>query len=153
MITESFVRKLAEEKTEGTSLFVLEVKIRKGNRILVTIDGDQGVTIDDCVQISRYVEHKLDRETEDFELQVSSGGADQPLVLPRQYPKHTGRTIMVKMKDGNEKTGVLRIVTESEIEIEKIPEKGKKKNSKPEEPLQEVLPFALIKESLIVITF
>ena len=153
MITESLIRKLAEEKTNGTAIFVLDVNIRKGNRIMVTLDGDKGVTIDDCVMVSRYVEHQLDRDQEDFELQVSSGGADQPLKIARQYPQHIGRTLTVKLKNGEESGGILRQVETENIILEKVPEKTKKKIKIVEEPQNVSIPFAEIKESVIVITF
>lgn len=153
MISESLIRKLAEEKTSGSSVFILDVTIRKGNRILVTIDGDKGVTIDDCVAISRFIENHLDRDQEDFELQVSSGGADQPLRFARQYSQHTGRTLLVRKVDGTEITGILTVVTPENIELNINPIKGKNKKNSNEEAVTQLIPFAEIKESQIIITF
>lgn len=153
MINEALISSLAEEKLEGTHLFLLEVKVRTGNRILVTIDGDQGVTIDDCVMLSRHIEGNLDREKEDFELQVSTGGADQPLRLPRQYPKHSGRMLMVTLKDGSTIKGILKSVTADQLELQKITEKTNKKSIKQEVAETVMLPFNEIKESVIILAF
>jgi len=92
---------------KDSPLFLLDVIIRKGNRILVTIDGDQGVSIADCAKLSRYIESRLNREEEDFELQVSTAGADSPLKLKRQYPGHCGRTLEVSLIDGRKLRAVL----------------------------------------------
>ncbi|MHC1706749.1 MAG: ribosome assembly cofactor RimP [Bacteroidales bacterium] len=153
MITESLIRKLAEEKTAGTEIFLLDVMIRKGNRILVTIDGDQGVKIEDCVGISRHIEGQLDRDKEDFELQVSSGGADQPLKLLRQYKQHIGRTLKVQLNDKTEKTGILSAINPDSIELNILPVKVKGKKNVMEEPHNEIIPFSEIEESTIVLTF
>jgi ribosome maturation factor RimP len=153
MITTSLIRKLAEEKTEGTQVFVLDVNIRKGNKILITLDGDQGVTIDDCVALSRHIESKLDRDEEDFELQVSSAGADKPLRMPRQYKQHLGRTLRVHLVDESFKTGILKEVKPGSIELEIIPPGGKNKLKNLEEPHKENIVFDVIKESTVIITF
>jgi len=70
MISESYIRQLVEEKLEGTDMFIVELSVSSNNRIVVEIDGMSGVTIDDCVAVSRQIESNLDREQEDFELQV-----------------------------------------------------------------------------------
>ena len=108
MITEAQISEIIEQGLEGTDRFLTVIKIRTGNRIMVFIDGDTPVTIEDCVKLSRLVDAKLDREQEDYELQVSSAGADQPLKMARQYPKHTGRTLNVQTE-----TGVLKGKLES----------------------------------------
>ncbi len=126
MITENRIKELAEEYLKDTDQFLLEVKIRKGNRILVTIDGDRGVSIDDCVGLSRHIEGHLDRDEEDFELEVSTGGADQPLRTYRQYPKHVGRKLKINMKDGTVITGELMSVNPEFLEIKQQGDKAAK---------------------------
>lgn len=153
MISEALIRQMVEEKLRDTGLFLMNVSIRKGNNILITIDGDTGVTIRDCVTLSRFIEGQFDREKEDFELQVSSAGADQPLMLKRQYPKHTGRTLEVKLLDETVKLGILKNVEDDHIKLELTPEKSNKKSKASAEEMLVVIPFESIKESKIIISF
>lgn len=147
MITEPTIRKHLETHLEGTPLFPVEIHVRSGNRILVTIDGDQGVTIEDCKALNRFLEAALDREKEDFELTVSSSGADRPLIFPRQYPRHKGRELHLSLSDGSEVSGKLVEASEDSIVIE--PSGGKK------DPVREpvTIPFSSIREALIVLPF
>ena len=107
MIDKSLIEKLIEEKLEGTGCFIVEVLIRSGNRIYVFIDSDTGVTIEDCVAVSRHIEGNVDREVEDYELQVSSAGLDMPLRIVRQYIKNKGKFVDVVLADGEKITGTL----------------------------------------------
>jgi ribosome maturation factor RimP len=144
----SFIANLANGSLEGTDKFVVEVLVKPGNRIYVFIDGDHGVTIEDCVRLSRFIESQLDRENEDFELNVSSSGADQPIRLPRQYPKNVGRSLHVKLADDQEVTGKLTAVDPSGIILD-IPADKKKK-------IQEhsrTIAFELIREAKVIISF
>lgn len=88
-----------EAIAENDKLFLIELNISAGNKILVTVDGDNGVPLSECVRISRYVEHNLDRDSEDFSLEVSTPGATSPLVNNRQYKKNIGRNLEVKTED------------------------------------------------------
>jgi ribosome maturation factor RimP len=81
---------------EDNSLFLIDFIVGTDNKIKVVIDGDHGVTVTDCIKISRAIEHNLDREEEDFALEVASAGASSPLVLPRQYKKNIGRKLEVQ---------------------------------------------------------
>jgi len=81
---------------ERTDLFLIDFSLSKDNHIKVVIDGDQGVTVEDCTFVSRAIEHNLDREEEDFSLEVMSAGATAPLVNKRQYKKNVKRTLEVK---------------------------------------------------------
>ena len=85
---------------EGTDKFLVDLHISKDNRINVSIDGDNGINIDDCIELSRYIESHLDREVEDFELNVASAGLDTPLKLLRQYKKNVGRSLRVELMTG-----------------------------------------------------
>lgn len=120
MITREQIRRLAEEKLEGTDRFLVEVMVKPGNRILVFIDSDSRVTIDNCVELSRHIEKQLDRESDDFELNVSSSGLDQPYKLSRQYIKNIGREVAVTDNDGNKVTGILKSADENSFEILEI---------------------------------
>jgi ribosome maturation factor RimP len=107
LITEERIRTLAEEHLRGTPLFLTAVKVAPSNQIHVSLDGDNGVTIDDCVALSRHIEGALDREKEDFALDVSSHGASAPLLFPRQFRRHIGRELDVKLGDGTRAAGKL----------------------------------------------
>lgn len=81
---------------ERQDLFLIDLTISEANKIFVTIDGDNGVSVDDCVFVSRAIEGSLDRDEIDFSLEVSSAGATSPLIKARQYKKHLGRALEVK---------------------------------------------------------
>ena len=84
---------------ERQDLFLIDFKVGEDNAIKVVIDGDNGVVVEDCMYISRAIEHNLDREQEDFSIVVTSAGATSPLINPRQYKKNKGRLLEVKTKD------------------------------------------------------
>ncbi len=81
---------------ENTSLFLIDLNISEGNHIKVIIDGDEGVKVEDCMAVSRAIEHNLDREEQDFSLEVLSAGVSEPLQQLRQYKKNVGRKLKVK---------------------------------------------------------
>ena len=96
---------------------MINLDIQGANEIKVTIDGDLGVTVQDCIAVSRKVEHNLDREEEDFSLEVMSVGATTPLELPRQYKKNIGRTLEVKTTQGETIEGRLETSTEEGVTL------------------------------------
>ena len=147
-MTVTEITNLVNEKLAGTDKFLVEVFIKTINRIFVFIDGDNGVKISDCVELSRFIESQYDRETVDFELNVSSAGADQPIRLPRQYLKNIGRSLQVKLSEEEIITGKLEALDEKGITL--ITKGDKKKKTGPE-TLN--LPFEDIKESKVVIEF
>jgi ribosome maturation factor RimP len=148
MITENQLSEIITEHLRGTAVFPVDVFIKSGNRIMVFIDGDGGVTIDDCKSLNRYIESQLDRETEDYDLTVSTSGADRPLKYPRQYPKHTGRELEILTTDGTELTGTLVRADASGIELEH-PVKSKKEARKE----NTILRYDQIKEAIIILKF
>lgn len=107
MITKEHILSLANEHLKGSSIYVTNIKVGADNHISINIDGDNGVNIDDCVALSRAIEGALNRDEEDFSLDVSSHGATTPLVLPRQYKRHIGRTFEVKLLNGEKAEGEL----------------------------------------------
>jgi len=138
---------------ERPSLFLIELSITGANKIMVTLDGDNGVNLQDCIDISRAIEHNLDREEDDFSLEVASGGAASPLKLPRQFRKNIGRILGVKtateqfeakITDANEEF----VVLEWEAREPKKIGKGKETVQKRLE-----LPYQDIKEAVVVIKF
>lgn len=154
MITKEHILNLAAEHLKGTDVFVTGIKISSDNSIHLYIDGDKGVTIDNCVALSRAIESKLDREKEDFALDVSSHGATTPLAMPRQYPKHVGRNFEIKLLDGSKAEGTLvmcnpeQIVLEYTVRENKPIGKGKTNVTK-----QHVINYNQIKESKIKLKY
>ena len=84
---------------ERQDLFLLDLKVSESNAIKVVIDGDNGVLVEDCMFIGRAIEHNLDREEQDFSLEVASAGATSPMINKRQFKKNIGRLLAVKTKD------------------------------------------------------
>ena len=106
MIDKEKIVGLVREKLEE-GMFLVDVSVNSANVIHVEVDCFTGLTIDQCVAISRHIEGNLDRETDDFELQVSSPGADQPFKVKEQYQKNKGRELEVTLTDGTVTKGLL----------------------------------------------
>ena len=98
MLKDKVKMLLEEGLKENESLFLIDFSITADNKIWVVLDGDDGVTVQDCIRISRAIEHNLDREEEDFSLEVASAGAASVLTMPRQYKKNIGRKLNQNMK-------------------------------------------------------
>jgi len=126
MITDSQIKALVDEYLGNGKIFPVTVSIHKGNRIQVLLDGDEGVRIDDCVQVSRFVESHLNRDEEDFELEVASFGIGTPLVLPRQFRINIGRQAKATLNDQQVVTGELVAAGEETFILAvKVPPKKK----------------------------
>ena len=157
MIDKKKVLKVIDERIQEleANLYVVDLTISASNVIHVSIDKISGrVSIEECMSISRNVEHNLDREKEDFELNVSSAGLDRPLVHWNQYKKHQGKRVKIVTTEGKKIEGQLVQVEQDfiRLENEKI---VKIEGTKKKETLTEefVLPFNQIKETKIVISF
>lgn len=110
------IEQLVEEAiSENPSLFLVGLKISTDNSIEVLVDGDEGLPLDEIIRISRHVEHNLDKEQEDFSLNVSSPGVGNPLMQPRQFKKNIGRTLKISCEDGSEVEGKLDLADEEGI--------------------------------------
>lgn len=118
MDKESVKRLVNEALEENGNLFLIELSFLSDNKILVEVDGDSGVNLKECIRISRHVEHNLDREEEDFALEVTSVNITKPLKVQRQYKKNIGRTMGVKTTDGEEFEGILMQSDENQITLE-----------------------------------
>lgn len=114
---EQVEKLITEAISENPSLFLLEWNLTLDNKIEVLVDGDEGVSIDEIVRISRHIEHNLDRDECDFSLLVSSPGLDSPLTFPRQFKKNIGRKLKVKTKEIEYK-GMLVNADEESISLE-----------------------------------
>ncbi|UOQ78633.1 ribosome maturation factor [Hymenobacter sp. 5516J-16] len=139
--------------TDG-SLFVVDLTVSDAIRpkVTVTLDGEQGVGIDECAQISRRLARRVDEEYgEDasYTLEVTSPGADQPLRDARQYTRHVGRSLSLKLTDGTEKSGILEAVEAEGIQLAEVVKEKSKKKTLP----AALVPFASIQEAKVVISF
>ena len=103
---------------ENKSLFLIDLSVSENNKITVILDGDNGVTVEDCMLVSRAIEHNFDREEEDFSLEVMSSGVSEPLKIPRQFKKNLGRTLKVKIKEGVIIEGEITEVNEEAVTLQ-----------------------------------
>lgn len=153
MIKKETIVNLANGFLEGTDRFVVEVNTNTDNRILVFIDSDTGVAIENCIELSRFIENQLDREKEDFELNVSSSGVGQPFTLLRQYQKYIGKAVQIKLSDGTQLKGFLQSANETQIEFLDQAKNKNKKSKKIEPGELIILPMASIIEAKGIVTF
>ncbi len=138
---------------ENPSLFLIDLSIGQDNRIKVVIDGDDGVKVDDCIMVSRAIEHNLDREEEDFSLEVLSAGVSEPFKLVRQYKKNLGRKLAVKT--GEEKfEGNLTAADEESITLRwKAREPKPVGKGKVTVEKEAIVPYKNIVEAKVMVTF
>jgi ribosome maturation factor RimP len=153
MNIEKRVTELVEEKiADMPNLFLVDVKMHSNGKLIVLVDGDNGIGIADCAAISRHVGFHLEEENvieEAYNLEVSSPGIDTPLVLKRQYAKNIGRSVSIKMGDGTKKEGELLTAGDDFIIIaETIKQKGKKA-----ETVESTIPTDKITETKVLISF
>jgi ribosome maturation factor RimP len=120
MISEQLIKDLTTQHLEGTDRFAVSVAVKSDNRIRIFIDSDTHVLIEHCIELSKFIESQLNREIEDYELNVSSSGLDQPYKLPRQYIKNVGRDVAVLLKDNNKVEGTLIDADEEGFSIKAI---------------------------------
>ena len=130
MIDKNVVRDLVEEWLKGKEYFLVDVEISPDDRIVVEIDHADGVWTEDCVDLSRYIEDRLDRDEEDYELEVGSAGLGQPFKVPQQYVNFIGKNVEVLDGDGKKVKGVLKSVDGNDFTVtvaEKVKQEGKKR--------------------------
>ncbi|SHF60879.1 ribosome assembly cofactor RimP [Pedobacter caeni] len=153
MQVEKRVTALVEEKiSDRPELFLVEVKMLPNNKLIIHVDGDEGISIQDCAAISRHVGFHLEEENtieKAYNLEVSSPGVGEPLKLQRQYVKNVGRELSVKLNGGEIKEGKLLSVEDQSITIEaKVKEKGKKAQL-----VETSIDFSNITETKVLISF
>jgi len=145
---------LKDALEENKSLFLIDLDITADNQIRIVLDGDEGVTVEDCIAVSRAVEHNLDREELDFSLEVMSSGLSEPLSSPRQYKKNIGRKLAIKTKSGEKIEGEVIAADEESCTLTwsarepKPVGKGKVTVQK-----EATLPYKDIMEAKVMITF
>lgn len=154
MIDKETVRKIVEESIADTDLFVVEVKVSPANEIVVELDSPESMDVDTCADIARAIEAGLDRDVEDYELEVGSAGLTSPFKVKGQYLKNIGNEVEVLTTDGRKFSGILTEVTDDgftvEVERKEKPE-GAKRPVKVMRP--ETTAFSETKQVKYVINF
>lgn len=154
MFKEKVTKLLQEVLEEESSLFLISKEIQAGNKIVIVIDGDNGVTLSDCMKVSRHIEHNLDREEEDFSLEVLSSGISEGITHIRQYKKNVGRKLEVILADNNKVTGTLVEADDEKVKLQwkarepKPIGKGKVTVQKEQE-----IPYKDIVKAKVMVTF
>ena len=150
---EQIVEKLNEVLLEKQNIFLIDLSISDTYKIIVTLDGDNGVNLQDCIDVSRTLENNLDREEHDFSLEVASVGVGTPLKLIRQYKKNIGRTLIVKLE--NEKIEAQLTDANDDFIILSWSAREPKKIGKGKETVQKTMqvPYNDIKEAVVTINF
>ena len=154
MISEGSIREIVEGNIADTGKFIVEIKIKTGNKIEVLIDHRDGIGIKDCVALSRHIEGSLDREKEDFELVVSSAGIDQPFKVFGQYEKNVGRVVSILTNEGVLLSGELKSADKEGITIESKSAMAKEKGKGKQIIIENIkLSLNQIKETKLILSF
>ncbi|WP_455102297.1 ribosome assembly cofactor RimP [Prevotella nigrescens] len=130
MIDKNIVKRLVDEWLEGKEYFIVDIQISPESKIVVEIDHADGVWIEDCVELSKFIEEHLSRDEEDYELEVGSAGLGQPFKVPQQYINFIGKEVEVLDQDGNKVKGILKSVDGNKFIVsvnEKVRVEGKKR--------------------------
>ncbi len=140
MIDQKELQALVEEGLHETDCFMVDVQVRPGNILVVEIDNEEGVDIDRCVALHRFIESKLDREVEDYELEVGSAGITAPFKVLGQYRKNIGNEVEVLSKGGVKLSGVLKSADENQFVVT-VTKKVKTETSKRKVEVEEDFTF------------
>ena len=154
MIDKNVVTRIVDEWLEGKDYFLVDVTVSPDDKIVVEIDHAEGVWIEDCVELSRFIESKLNREEEDYELEVGSAGIGQPFKVLQQYYNHVGSDVEVLTKDDRKLTGVLKDADEEKFVVavqKKVKVEGAKRPKLMEE--DETFRYDEIKYTKYLISF
>ena len=130
MINKEIIQGLTEEWLQGNDYFLVDISFSADDRIVIEIDHADGVWIEDCVELSRFIEDRLNRDDEDFELEVGSAGLGQPFKVAQQYVNHIGKEVEVLTLDGKKLKGILKSVDGEQFVVtveEKVRVEGKKR--------------------------
>ena len=130
MIDKSVVKAVVEEWLQDKEYFLVDIEVSPDDKIVVEIDHVDGVWIEDCVDLSRYIESRLSRDEEDYELEVGSAGLGQPFKVPQQYINFIGKEVEVLDRDGKKVQGTLKSVNGNDFVVavdEKVKIEGKKR--------------------------
>lgn len=140
MISKNVLENIVNEWLGNTEYFLVDLSVTADDRITVVIDHAEGVWIEDCAELSRFIESKLDREQEDYELEVGSAGLGQPFLVHQQYVVHIGDDVETQAKDGHKFKGILTAVDDETFTVEC---EEKVKNEGDKRPHKEMVPHTL----------
>lgn len=133
MIDKKLVESVVNEWLEGKDYFLVDLSVTPDDSIVVVIDHAEGVWIEDCADLSRYIEAHIDRDEEDYELEVGSAGLGQPFRVRRQYENHVGKPVETQTRDGHKWQGTLTDVDDAGFTLEveqKVKPEGAKRARK-----------------------
>ena len=144
---------LVEGLADKPSIFLIDLTVTDAFKVIVNLDGDNGVALQDCIDVSRFIDANLDREEQDYSLEVASVGVGSPLKLIRQYKKNVGRTLIVKTE--TEKIEAELVEANDDFVILSWNAREPKKIGKGKETVQKKLeiPYGDIKEAIVTVTF
>lgn len=154
MIEKSIVKQLVEEWLQDKDYFLVDIAISADDKIVVEIDHAEGVWIEDCVELSRFIENRLSRDEVDYELEVGSAGIGQPFKVHQQYVNHLGQEVEVLITNGNKIRGVLKEVNDDNFTVStqvKVKVEGAKRPKLVDEDM--VLKYNEIKYTKYLISF
>lgn len=117
MIDKSQIKDIVDEHLLSSDIFLVDVTVRPGNFIVIEIDSKDGVSIDECIKLSKEIESHFDRDIEDFELEVGSAGITSPFKIKKQYEKNIGNEVEILTKEGKKLTGILKSCNESSFVV------------------------------------
>jgi ribosome maturation factor RimP len=118
MINEETITELIGQHIDGTDIFLVDVAVKAGNAIRIQVDRPDGISIDECVRISRYLNEQMDGDVEDYSLEVSSPGLGSPFKVKQQYEKNLGRSIDILYTDGTRTSGKLEAVSDEGVVLQ-----------------------------------
>lgn len=154
MIDKSIVNQIVDEFISNSDLYLVDLKISYDNRITIEIDSMQGVSLDDCVELNRFIESRIDREIEDYELEVSSAGLTEPFKVLKQYEKNKGKEVEVLTLTGKKLNGILQEANQQNFTLlteQSVKQEGAKRKTVVQIPV--VFQYDEIKYSKLIIRF
>ncbi len=154
MITKEKIEDIISDTIKEKNAFIVDIKVSSSNKITIEIDSVDGFTIDNCVEVNRLIETNLNRDEEDFELEVASAGLSEPFKVIQQYHKNTGQEVETLTKSGAKIKGILSNVLENGFELEEskmVKVEGKKKKQQVVEKHR--FDFSEIKSTKVIIKF
>lgn len=155
MITKQYIKSVVEEIIgKFNKAFIVDISVNTSNNIKILVDSYEGFSISDCVELSRFVEGKLDRDKDDFALEVASAGLSEAFKVIEQYKKNIGNEVEVITKEGEKYSAVLLAISDDGVELEHekmVKKEGKKRKEIVKEKFQ--LDFDNIKSTKVIIKF
>ena len=154
MIEKEIVKRIVEEFLAHSTNYLVNIDTKPDNTIIIEIDNDQAVSIDDCISLSKFIESNLDRDVEDYELEVGSAGIGQPFKILRQYQKNVGNEVEVLTKKGIKHAGILKSA-DTEAFVLTVEKQIKPEGAKRKVTIKEDLtfPYSEVKHTKYLIRF